>query len=159
MSTDKPKDRSLNDATPAEWDKAAEEHEDGLGPMPAAPFAPSISHSELVAKLSKSGKDILASITPIDCHIMHMAMGISGEAGEVLDEVKKVIMYCKSPDVSKIIEELGDVEFYLEGLRQGLGISRATILKANIAKLSKRYSSGSYSDKQAKERADKKDEQ
>jgi len=50
---------------------------------------------------------------------------------------------------------MGDLEFYMEGLRQGLGITREEVLAHNIAKLSKRYSSGSYSDKHAQERADK----
>ena len=43
----------------------------------------------------------------------------------------------------------------MEGLRQGLGITRQEVLGHNIAKLSKRYSSGTYSDKHAQERADK----
>jgi hypothetical protein len=43
----------------------------------------------------------------------------------------------------------------MEGLRQGLGITREEVLAHNITKLSKRYSSGSYSDKHAQERADK----
>jgi hypothetical protein len=36
-----------------------------------------------------------------------------------------------------------------------MGITRDEVLAHNIAKLSKRYSSGSYSDKHAQERADK----
>lgn len=57
--------------------------------------------------------------------------------------------------MENVIEELGDIEFYLEGMRQQLGITREQTLEANISKLSKRYHSGSYSDTQAQERADK----
>jgi hypothetical protein len=60
--------------------------------------------------------------------------------------------------VTTSIEELGDLEFYMEGLRQGLGITREDTLKANIAKLSKRYASGKYSNQQAHEHADKQPE-
>lgn len=117
-----------------------------------------ITHAELVAALAKPGADIVATLSPQSAHILHMAVGISGESGELLDAVKKAAIYCKEIDVENVIEELGDLEFYMEGLRQGLGITREQTLNHNIAKLSKRYSSGRYSDKHAQERADKEPE-
>ena len=114
-----------------------------------------ITHPELVAALAKPGADIVATLTAEAAHSLHMAVGIAGEAGELLDAVKKAAIYHKPIDRSNVIEELGDLEFYMEGLRQGLGITRQKVLDHNIAKLSKRYSSGSYSDKHAQERADK----
>jgi NTP pyrophosphatase (non-canonical NTP hydrolase) len=82
-------------------------------------------------------------------------MGISGEAGELVDAIKKSVMYRKPLDMEHVIEEMGDLEFYLEGLRQQLGITREQTLDANMLKLGARYSSGSYSDSQAVTRADK----
>lgn len=114
-----------------------------------------INHPELVTALAKPGADIVATLTPEDAHALHMAVGISGESGELLDAIKKAAIYRKPIDRANVIEELGDLEFYMEGLRQGLGITREETIEANIAKLSKRYSSGSYSDKHAQERADK----
>ncbi|MFA7523080.1 MAG: nucleoside triphosphate pyrophosphohydrolase family protein [Halothiobacillaceae bacterium] len=114
-----------------------------------------ITHPELVTALAKPGADIVATLTPEDAHALHMAVGISGESGELLDAIKKAAIYRKPIDRANVIEELGDLEFYMEGLRQGLGITREETIDANIAKLSKRYSSGSYSDKHAQERADK----
>ena len=114
-----------------------------------------ITHPELVAALAKPGADIVATLTPEDAHALHMAVGIAGEVGKLLDAVKKAAIYRKLIDRSNVIEELGDLEFYMEGLREGLGITRQEVLDHNIAKLSKRYSSGSYSDKHAQERADK----
>lgn len=84
-----------------------------------------------------------------------MTMGISGEAGELLDAIKKGVIYRKPLDRENIIEELGDIEFYLEGLRQQLHISREETLLANINKLSKRYEKLSYSNDAAQTRADK----
>jgi len=115
----------------------------------------SITHPELVQALTKPGADIVATLTPNDAHLLHMAVGIAGEGGELLDAVKKAAIYRKPIDRENVIEELGDLEFYMEGLRQGLGITRQEVLEHNIAKLSKRYSSGTYSDKHAQERADK----
>ena len=117
-----------------------------------------ITHPELVTALAKPGADIVASLTAEDAHALHMAVGISGEAGELLDAVKKAAIYRKPIDRENVIEEMGDLEFYMEGLRQGLDITREEVLAHNIAKLSKRYSSGSYSDKHAQERADKANE-
>lgn len=117
-----------------------------------------ITHPELVTALAKPGADIVASLTAGDAHALHMAVGISGEAGELLDAVKKATIYRKPIDRENVIEEMGDLEFYMEGLRQGLDITREEVLAHNIAKLSKRYSSGSYSDKHAQERADKANE-
>jgi hypothetical protein len=64
-------------------------------------------------------------------------------------------VYGKPLDRGNVLEELGDLEFYMEGLRQGIQATREEVLRHNMAKLSKRYSSGSYSDAQAQERADK----
>jgi len=114
-----------------------------------------INHSDMVAALAKPGADIVASLTPEDAHTLHMAVGVSGEAGELLDAVKKAAIYRKPIDRTNVIEELGDIEFYIEGLRQGLGITREETIAANIAKLGKRYEGFQYSDKAAQDRADK----
>ena len=114
-----------------------------------------INHSEMVAALAKPGEKILADMFPIDAHLNHMVMGISGEAGELLDAVKKKTIYRKELDRANVVEELGDIEFYLEGLRQSLGISRDECIAANIAKLGKRYENFLYSYAQAQARADK----
>lgn len=116
-----------------------------------------IEHSDMVRQLAKNGGDILSGLNPLNCHILHMAVGISGEAGELLDAVKKSAIYGQSLDLDNVIEELGDIEFYLEGLRQVLVLTRAQTLEANIEKLGVRYKNHKYSDDSAKERADKKD--
>lgn len=88
-------------------------------------------------------------------NLEHMVIGICGEAGEIADGIKKNSIYGKPLDDKNIIEELGDIEFYLAGLRQMLGISRYETLGANVRKLQARYKDG-YSDTAAIERADKK---
>ena len=112
-------------------------------------------HKKMVSALAKPGEDILATLTPESCHIWHMASCIPSEAGEVFDAVKKHVIYGKELDRNHVIEELGDLEFYMEGLRQALGITREETIQQNIAKLSVRYASGKYSDKEAQLRADK----
>lgn len=114
-----------------------------------------MTHHELVKALAKPGDQILASLTPGEAHLIHMVMGVSGEAGELLDAIKKQVIYRKPLDVQNVIEELGDMEFYLEGIRWILGITREETIEGNIKKLSVRYSQLKYSDTQATDRADK----
>lgn len=113
------------------------------------------TYSEMVSALKKPGKDILAELTPEDADMMHMAFGISGEAGEILDCIKKAIIYRKPLDRKHLLEELGDLEYFSEGLRQIVGMTREEILEHNQQKLSVRYNSGTYSNKHAQERKDK----
>jgi len=114
-----------------------------------------INHSDMVKALAKSGATIAQELTAEDAHILHMAVGVSGEAGELLDAIKKAAIYRKDIDRENVIEELGDLEFYMEGLRQGLGITREETIEANIDKLGKRYMGFKYSDTAAQIRADK----
>lgn len=113
------------------------------------------NHSEMVYALCKSGEDIVTQLTSESAHALHMAVGISGEAGELLDAIKKAAIYVKPLDRENVIEELGDLEFYMEGLRQGLNISREETIQRNMEKLGKRYESGTYQNKHAIERLDK----
>lgn len=114
-----------------------------------------IGYRDLVARLIKPGDQILNEMSPAQAHLLHMAVGISGEAGEILDAVKKNCIYQKPLDLVNIIEELGDIEFFLEGLRQEIGITRQQTLAANTEKLSKRYYQLTYSNQAAQERKDK----
>lgn len=86
---------------------------------------------------------------------LHASIGIAGEAGELLDAFKKFHVYNSPLDVNNVIEELGDIEFYLEAMRQALGVSRNTCIYSCMTKLNKRYPSGSYTDEHAQSRLDK----
>lgn len=94
-------------------------------------------------------------MTPQTAHLLHMAVGISGEAGELLDAVKCNAIYLKPLDLTNVIEELGDLEFYLQGLRDAVGVTRDQTIEANREKLAKRYQDLTYSDAAANARADK----
>lgn len=114
--------------------------------------------SDMVWSLAKPGEDIVKTLTPEKAHLLHMAVGIAGEAGELLDAIKKHVVYNKELDLKNVVEELGDLEFYMEGMRSKLAIPRSFIIRQNIYKLSERYKGMQYSDKAAQDRADKADE-
>ena len=111
-------------------------------------------HHELVRQLAKPGEEIIDDLTPTQAFVLHMAIGVSGEAGELLDAIKKFAIYQKPLDFTNLVEELGDIEFYLEGIRQAFSLDREDILKANIVKLRKRYGER-YTNAAAIARADK----
>lgn len=113
-----------------------------------------ITHPHLVATLKKPPFEIVGELTPAKADLIHMAMGISGEAGELLDCIKKHVIYGKELDKENLKEELGDLEFFMEGLRQITGFTRDEILQHNIVKLTKRYGER-YSNEAAIKRADK----
>ena len=77
-------------------------------------------------------------------NLMHMAAGISGEAGEVLDGIKKTFAYGKPIDRAHLIEELGDILFYVNGMIALLDTSWDEVLTTNIRKLEARYPSGTF---------------
>jgi NTP pyrophosphatase (non-canonical NTP hydrolase) len=114
-----------------------------------------MTYEQFVNALVKDGHKIKGELTGDECHTIHMIMGICGEAGELLDAVKKAVIYRKNLDRTNVIEELGDIEFYLEGFRQSVGIHRDETIKENMDKLSKRYAKISYTDEAAQNRADK----
>jgi NTP pyrophosphatase (non-canonical NTP hydrolase) len=92
--------------------------------------------------------------TPSQCELLHAAIGVAGEAGELLDAVRKHVFDGQPLDGDNIIEELGDLCFYLEAAMQAIKMKRADIEELNMAKLFERYKDG-YSDQQAQERKDK----
>ena len=116
-----------------------------------------IKHGDMVSKLAKTGEAIHAEMTPKIAALMHHVMGACSEAGELLDGIKKSIIYNSPIDRENIIEELGDMEFYMQGLRMELGITREETLEANMIKLVKRYPDYRYTNQRAQDRADKKE--
>jgi len=71
-------------------------------------------HAEMVSTLAKPGSDIVASMTASKSDLWHHVTGVVTEAGELLDWNGE----------DNLIEELGDMEFYLAGVRANLGLSR-----------------------------------
>lgn len=72
-------------------------------------------------------------------NLVHMALGITGEAGEVADVIKKHYAYGKALDVQHLVEEVGDIMFYLNGLLAEVDVEWSEVLDLNIKKLEARY--------------------
>lgn len=103
--------------------------------------------NEYVQKLAKPLSD--------PDHLTHMVLGVAGEAGELVDAIKKHTIYEKPLDRENVVEELGDLAFYMQGIMNPLGITWQEIIDANHVKLGKRYEKLTFSTQEAIARADK----
>lgn len=88
--------------------------------------------------------------------LLHGAIGIAGEAGELLDAVKKHILYGKELDKANILEEIGDLAWYMAIALESVGSSFEEVMQLNHDKLEKRYPGG-FTEALAQLRLDKKD--
>ena len=102
----------------------------------------------------EDGLEVLKTFDAKKSSLLHMAMLIFSEAGEILEAVKKHVIDNEELDVENMIEEIGDLKFGIEGLIQDLNLDHEDCIEANIKKLSIRYGD-SYSDESAQKRKDK----
>ncbi len=114
-------------------------------------------HKEMVKVLVKPGAEIWRTLDPDKMDLLHAALGIANEIGELVQAVKAHVIYGKPLDKENLREELGDLEFYLEQFRENplVRLNRTDILWANLEKLNKRYKDFHYSDAAALARQDK----
>lgn len=71
--------------------------------------------------------------------LLHCAIGISTESGELLDAFKKHIYYGKPLDMVNVGEELADCMWYISNLCRLTNLDFNTLLENNINKLKVRY--------------------
>jgi len=79
----------------------------------------------------------------------HGAVGICTEGGELLDAYKKHLFYGKDLDTANILEECGDILFYLNAILTAHGFTFDQAMETNIKKLKARYKGGSFSNPNA----------
>ena len=75
-------------------------------------------------------------------HILNGVMGLNGEAGECIDIVKKHLFQGHLLDTDKLLDELGDVLWYVAITADGIGVPLEDIMQHNIDKRRKRYPDG-----------------
>ncbi|MHC2833806.1 nucleoside triphosphate pyrophosphohydrolase family protein [Bacillus sp. F9_6S_D1_P_5] len=85
--------------------------------------------------------------------VLNAALGLTGEAGEVADIVKKAIFHghgfdpahClgeENGNTHKLALELGDIMYYISIMAHEMGYTLEDIAQMNISKLAKRYPEG-----------------
>ncbi|MBQ2710607.1 MAG: nucleoside triphosphate pyrophosphohydrolase family protein [Clostridia bacterium] len=74
--------------------------------------------------------------------LINSVMGLCGESGECIDIVKKWLAQGHELNKDKLIDELGDVAWYLAEAATALGVSLESVLQHNVDKLKARYPQG-----------------
>lgn len=82
------------------------------------------------------------------------ALGLAGEAGEVVDLIKKHLFHSRPLDKEELIKEMGDVLWYLALLAEGIGTDLSVVAGANLDKLAKRFPEGKFTPEDAAAKAD-----
>ena len=103
---------------------------------------PSSEFDELVARLEQL-KDQNADV----CRLMTAAYGLSAEAGEFTEVVKKIFLQGKpynEENVYHMRRELGDMCWYLAQACMALDTNFDEVLQMNYEKLSARYPEGTF---------------
>ena len=86
----------------------------------------------------------VASIQTKEGRIAQGIIGISTEAGELLDGLKKHMFQEREYDYLNLKEECGDVFFYLTELMASIDTDIVEVIDMNIKKLKSRYPKGEF---------------
>lgn len=71
-----------------------------------------------------------------------IGLGLTGEAGEVAELIKKNLGHGHTLDKTKFVKELGDVLFYLDWAATRVGVTLAEVARVNMDKRLERYPHG-----------------
>lgn len=80
-------------------------------------------------------------------------IGLTGEAGEVAEIIKKGVLHGHGVDYPALIKELGDVLWYVSSLCSAAKLDISDVMLMNIDKLKKRYPNG-FSAEDSRKRID-----
>lgn len=81
-------------------------------------------------------------LSPEETMIIWNAVGLAGEAGEIVDYLKKGIFHRHGYDSGILKGEIGDLLWYAAGLATQHGFTLEEAMEFNIAKLKNRYPDG-----------------
>lgn len=99
--------------------------------------------------------DRLIAKNPKLSHVIVGALKLNSESGELADSIVKHVCYGQPLDELNILEECGDLLWYISLILSNLNFNMEDCMKLNIEKLKKRYPE-KFSEFHAKERLDKK---
>ena len=79
------------------------------------------------------------ALASLDKDVPSWLLGLAGEAGEVCDLFKKARRTQTMPPRAQVLEELGDVTWYVQALCTEFGITYDELTDFNVAKLRRRH--------------------
>lgn len=101
---------------------------------------------ETLQQYAEAARNTRQGETLGDMQIIYPTLGLTGEAGEVADKVKKMIRdqggHLDPVTTNAILLELGDVLWYISALADDLGSNLTEVANMNLGKLAARQKSG-----------------
>jgi NTP pyrophosphatase (non-canonical NTP hydrolase) len=102
-----------------------------------------VRHDEYVREVLKfypdsKGLKFRRALASTNAELIECGLGLAGEAGEVVDVLKKHVIHGQPLDKEALTKEMGDLYNYLSMLSYRTGISFETIREANVRKLAAR---------------------
>lgn len=85
--------------------------------------------------------------------LVNYCFGLTGEVGELLDHIKKVLFHGHPVNKPLIREETGDILWYLALILLWFGIDLEEVMTGNIEKLKQRYPEGFSSERSRNRKA------
>lgn len=86
------------------------------------------------------------AIYPSETKVIYPALGLAGEAGEICNKTKKILRddagNLTDEKRSQLVDELGDVLWYVANLATDLGVTLEEVARLNLAKLNSRKERG-----------------
>jgi|APSaa5957512535_1039671.scaffolds.fasta_scaffold507069_1 NTP pyrophosphatase (non-canonical NTP hydrolase) len=110
-------------------------------------------YQQLALRTEKGLKDKELHLEPDVARLMHAAVGCCTEAGELQDALKKRLFYDQPRAIDRvnIIEEFGDLLWYVAIGLDSVGSTIEEAMEKNISKLVARYPDG-FTSADAKDR-------
>lgn len=121
---------------PNEYQRMAMRTNDGKDSERLQSFLIKVDTVNELAELE--GKSIRVKSGELICGVM----GLNGEAGEVVDLLKKFVFHGHKFVKEDLVKELGDVLWYVALICDSLGITMEEVMEKNINKLKERYPEG-----------------
>lgn len=92
--------------------------------------------------LNEYQEKAMRTATLASINLVNSALGMSAEAGEFADVLKKHLYHGHPIGTEQMIEEAGDVLWYVALAAKALGVTLEGLAQHNIKKLEKRYPDG-----------------
>lgn len=101
-------------------------------------------YQQLALRTEKGLKDKELELDAPTGRLMHAAVGLCTETGELQDALKKKLFYDRTREIDRtnIIEEFGDILWYVAVGLDAVGATIEEAMEKNIAKLKARYPDG-----------------
>lgn len=92
--------------------------------------------------MNRLSSDVMSATFYETAALLNGVLGLTGEAGEVSDLIKKGIFHEKGIDKEHLEKELGDVMWYIALICHTCSFNLDEIMQMNIDKLKARYPEG-----------------